>query len=93
MVKTLSTMLDLGTSAPDFILPDVVSGQTISSDTFSGNKALLVMFICRHCPFVKHIQQEIALIGRDYRNNCSSRFLRDNKRPRELALCTAVVHR
>jgi peroxiredoxin len=68
MVKTLSTMLDLGTSAPDFILPDVVSGQTISLNTFSGNKALLVMFICRHCPFVKHIQQEIARIGRDYRN-------------------------
>ena len=68
MVKTLSTMLDLGTSAPDFILPDVVSGQAISLDTFSGNKALVVMFICRHCPFVKHIQQEIARIGRDYRN-------------------------
>src|SRR5215510_7226431 len=66
MVKTLSTMLDLGTPAPDFQLPDVVSGQTVSLATFAGKKALLVMFICRHCPFVKHIQQELARLGRDY---------------------------
>ncbi|HEX5733981.1 MAG TPA: thioredoxin family protein [Blastocatellia bacterium] len=66
MVKTLSTMLDLGTSSPDFSLPDVVSGQPISLSTFAGKKALLVMFICRHCPFVKHIQQELARIGKDY---------------------------
>ena len=66
MVKTLSTMLDLGTQSPDFSLPDVVSGQSISLNTFSGKKALLVMFICRHCPFVKHIQQELARIGKDY---------------------------
>ena len=66
MVKTLSTMLDLGTSSPDFSLPDVVSGQLISLNTFAGKKALLVMFICRHCPFVKHIQQELARIGKDY---------------------------
>lgn len=66
MVKTLSTMLELGTSAPDFSLPDAVSGQSISLNTFTGNKALLVMFICRHCPFVKHIQQELARIGSDY---------------------------
>ncbi|HWP44594.1 MAG TPA: redoxin domain-containing protein, partial [Blastocatellia bacterium] len=66
MVKTHSTMLELGTTAPDFALPDVVSGQTISLDTFDGKKALLVMFICRHCPFVKHIQHELARIGKDY---------------------------
>lgn len=66
MVKTLSTMLDLGTSAPDFSLPDVVSGQSVSLNTFADDKALLVMFICRHCPFVKHVQQELARIGRDY---------------------------
>lgn len=68
MVKTLSTMLDLGTEAPDFHLADVVRGNTISLDTFKGKKALLVMFICRHCPYVKHIQHEIARIGRDYRD-------------------------
>lgn len=66
MPKTLSTMLELGTRAPEFTLPDTVSGQTISLDTFSGRKALLVMFICRHCPFVKHIQHELARICQDY---------------------------
>lgn len=68
MVRTLSTMLPLGTSAPDFQLPDVVSSQTVSLETFSDSEALLVMFICRHCPFVKHVQQELAKIGRDYRD-------------------------
>lgn len=60
-------MLALGTTAPEFHLPDVVSGETISLATFSGSKALLVMFICQHCPFVKHIQSELAKIGHDYR--------------------------
>lgn len=66
MALTPSTMLPLGTQAPDFQLPDVVSNQTISLDTFAGKKALLVMFICRHCPFVKHVQGELAQIGKDY---------------------------
>jgi len=66
MVKTLSTMLELGTGAPDFSLPDVVSGRTISLKTFEDAKALLVMFICRHCPYVKHLQEELARLGADY---------------------------
>jgi peroxiredoxin len=66
MVQTPSTMLALGTAAPAFSLPDVVSGETVSLDDFASKKALLVMFICRHCPYVKHVQQEIARIGRDY---------------------------
>jgi peroxiredoxin len=66
MAKTLSTMLELGTKAPDFSLPDVVSGQTISLKTFETKKGLLVMFICRHCPYVKHVQEELARIGKDY---------------------------
>lgn len=66
MALTPSTMLPLGTQAPDFQLPDVVSGKTISLDTFAGKQALLVMFICRHCPFVKHVQTELAQIGKDY---------------------------
>lgn len=69
MVLTPSTMLSLGTKAPNFTLKDVVSGQTISLDTFAGKKALLVMFICKHCPFVKHVQQELANIGQDYRDH------------------------
>jgi len=66
MVKTASTMLDLGTKAPNFALPDTVSGKTISLDTFGEKKGLLVMFICQHCPFVQHVQQELARIGQDY---------------------------
>ncbi len=65
MVKTASTMLPLGTQAPNFELPDVVSGQTISLSSFAG-KPLLVMFICQHCPFVKHVKSELANIGKDY---------------------------
>ncbi|MGF1495191.1 MAG: thioredoxin family protein [Microcoleaceae cyanobacterium] len=66
MALTESTMLSLGTPAPDFQLPDVVSGQTISLETFDGKQALLVMFICEHCPFVKHVQTELAKLGQDY---------------------------
>ncbi|RCJ25181.1 alkyl hydroperoxide reductase [Nostoc minutum NIES-26] len=66
MALTTSTMLPLGTKAPDFNLPEVVSGKTTSLATFADKKALLVMFICRHCPFVKHVQQELAQLGKDY---------------------------
>ena len=69
MALTASTMLELNTKAPSFQLPDVVSGKTISLDTFAGKKALLVMFICRHCPFVKHIQTELAQLGKDYKQH------------------------
>ena len=66
MARTASTMLDLGTKAPAFELSDVVMGKPISLDTFADKSALLVMFICRHCPFVKHVQTELAKIGTDY---------------------------
>jgi peroxiredoxin len=66
MVRTASTMLTLGVSAPEFNLTDVVSGSQISLDTFTGKSALLVMFISVHCPFVKHVQAQLAHIGRDY---------------------------
>jgi peroxiredoxin len=68
MAKTESTMLELGTKAPEFALPDVVSGEVISLDSLSKKQGLLVMFICRHCPFVKHVEQELAQLGRDYQN-------------------------
>jgi peroxiredoxin len=61
-----SVMLPLGTLAPSFALPDVVSGQVYSLDSFTGKTALLVMFLCRHCPYVQHVQQEIARLGQDY---------------------------
>jgi peroxiredoxin len=66
MALTASTMLALGTAAPPFDLPDVVSGKTISLDTFADKKALLVMFICHHCPYVVHVKDELARIGVDY---------------------------
>ena len=65
MVKTASTMLPLGSTAPDFSLPDV-EGKTVSLDDFRDAPALLVMFMCNHCPFVKHIAEELARLGKDY---------------------------
>ena len=61
-----STMLELGTKAPDFSLPDVTTGKSVSLSTFAGQKALLVMFICQHCPYVKHIKNELVRVGKDY---------------------------
>ena len=66
MARTESLTPSLGTPAPSFSLPDVVSGEAVSLDSFASNKALLVMFICRHCPFVVHVQDELAKLGRDY---------------------------
>jgi peroxiredoxin len=66
MAATPSTMLPLGTLAPAFSLPDVVSGTTVSLSTFAGKQALVVMFICHHCPFVQHVKGELAKLGRDY---------------------------
>ena len=63
-----SVMLSLGTPAPPFALRDVVSGQICSLDSFTGKTAVLVMFLCRHCPYVVHVEQGIAMIGRDYRD-------------------------
>lgn len=66
MVKRPSTMQELGTPAPDFELRDVVTGDTVRRDDFEANQALLVMFICRHCPYVQHIKEELAQLGKDY---------------------------
>lgn len=64
-----SAMLPLGTPAPSFELRDVVSGQAYSLNSFTEKSALLVMFICRHCPYVVHVEQELARLGRDYRDS------------------------
>ena len=60
-------MLPLGTQAPDFSLVNTDS-QTVSLSDFSGKPALLVMFICNHCPFVKHIAEELSVLGREYQS-------------------------
>ena len=68
MALTPSTMLALGTQAPDFSLPDAVSGKTIRLRSAEySDKPVLVMFICRHCPYVQHIKEELSRLGRDYR--------------------------
>jgi peroxiredoxin len=63
---TESTMLEIGTVAPDFALTDVVTGKTVRRDDFRGKKALLVLFICTHCPYVKHVEKGLAALGKDY---------------------------
>ena len=68
MVKTASTMLPLGTSAPDFTLPNV-DGRSVSLKDFAGAKGLLVAFLCNHCPFVIHIRSEFAKFAREYQAN------------------------
>ena len=61
-------MLALGTRAPAFTLPDVVSGDQVSLADFDDKTAMLVMFICNHCPYVQHVRAELARFGRDYRD-------------------------
>jgi peroxiredoxin len=67
MAKTPSTMLPLGTQAPPFRLPDT-DGNPVSLDDFRSAPAVLVMFICNHCPFVKHIAPSLADLGRRYQD-------------------------
>ncbi len=70
MVRTASTMLPLGTEAPDFSLPDystsAASGRMISRDDFRGQQGLLVVFMCNHCPYVKHVAPELGRIADEY---------------------------
>jgi peroxiredoxin len=61
-----STMLELGTEAPHFTLPDVRTGKMVSIDAAAGDGGLVVMFLCNHCPYVKHIYEGVAAFGRDY---------------------------
>ena len=66
MSLTPSTMMELGTRAPDFELLDVVTGRLVTRSEFEGCKGLLVLFICAHCPYVKHVNAELARLGADY---------------------------
>jgi peroxiredoxin len=65
VAETPSTMLALGTQAPDFRLPDT-DGRPVGLSDFAAAKALLVMFLCNHCPFVKHVQRELVRLANDY---------------------------
>lgn len=65
MAATASTMLPLGTRAPDFHLPDP-AGTLVSRDDFANCPALLVMFLCNHCPYVRHVAEEVVRVAREY---------------------------
>lgn len=69
MARIPSTMMPLGTRAPEFTLPDTVSGNTLSLNDVKGEKGTLVMFICNHCPFVIHVNEQLVKLGNDYQPN------------------------
>ncbi len=66
MAATHSTMLPLGTQAPDFKLPDTISGNTLSLQDLKGERGTLVLFICNHCPYVLHVKAQLIAIARQY---------------------------
>jgi len=66
MARTESTMLELGTLAPKFALTDVVGGTMVRRNDFTGKQGLLVMFLCPHCPYVKHIERALGVLSADY---------------------------
>ena len=68
MARTPSTMVALGTAAADFTLSDTVSGKNISLENVKGDVATIMMFICNHCPFVKHVNPELVKLANDYKD-------------------------
>ncbi|MEM6757245.1 MAG: thioredoxin family protein [Planctomycetota bacterium] len=77
MALTASTMMSLGSPAPDFALPDPATGQTVSKDDFAG-RPLLVLFICNHCPYVKHVAPTLKAIGDDYADHVAVVAIQSN---------------
>jgi len=68
MAAVQSNMLPLGTIAPDFSLPDTISGKTFGLQELRGERLTLIMFICNHCPFVQHVKGQLIDISRRYRS-------------------------
>jgi thiol-disulfide isomerase/thioredoxin len=66
MSRTPSNMIPLGTAVPAFNLPDTVSEHNYSSGELKGSRASVIIFICNHCPFVKHVNAELVRLGNDY---------------------------
>jgi thiol-disulfide isomerase/thioredoxin len=66
MARTPSNMIPLGTLLPEFVLPDAVSGKNFSSEKMADAKASVIMFICNHCPYVKHVNAELVRLANDY---------------------------
>jgi thiol-disulfide isomerase/thioredoxin len=69
MAETLSQMMPLGTVAPDFSLPDTVTGATFGLQDLKGEKGTIVMFICNHCPYVLHVREQLIAIAKEYKDN------------------------
>ena len=69
MARTQTTSIALGFQAPEFLLPDSISGQEISLNDIKGVKGTLVIFMCNHCPFVVHVIHELVRLGNDYLNS------------------------
>lgn len=67
MAATPSNMMPLGTMAPDFTLPNTVTGETVTLQDLKSDVATVIMFICNHCPYVKHIQGELVKLANDYK--------------------------
>jgi len=68
MARIPSTMVALGTNAPRFTLPDTISGKNLSLENIKGEIATMIMFICNHCPFVKHVNPELVRLANDYKS-------------------------
>jgi peroxiredoxin len=66
MPTTPSTMTELGRNAPQFALPNVLTGKTVTLGDFEGRRAMLVMFICKHCPYVRHVKPALIQLAMDY---------------------------
>lgn len=77
MVATPSPMLPLGTAAPDFKFPDTVSGQIKSLQELQSSQATVIMFICNHCPFVKHVNDQLVKLA----NLLAGKLLSAEQRP------------
>ncbi|TYA55991.1 thioredoxin family protein [Formosa maritima] len=68
MARTPSNMIPIGTKAPDFKLLDTVSGKLFTLNELKGLQATVIMFICNHCPFVKHVNNELVTLAKDYKS-------------------------
>lgn len=68
MALTYSQTMPIGTKAPHFKLPDTVSGKILSLDTLQSKQATVIMFICNHCPFVRHVETELAKVAQEYQS-------------------------
>ncbi len=67
-MATTSAMTELGSRVPDFSLPDVTTGRTVRLEDLEGTEALLVMFLCRHCPYVAHVREAVSRMADDYKD-------------------------